>query len=67
MRGSGVSASAGGGWGSGGKVSISRHMQGGSGGGAHSARRFLQFFNKNNAFLGIFRLKFCFKACSDNS
>jgi len=25
---------------------------------APSARRFLQFFNKNNAFLGMFRLKF---------
>jgi len=30
----------------------------GSGGGAPSARRFLRFFNKNNAFLGMFKLKF---------
>jgi len=30
----------------------------GSGGGAPSTRRFFQFFNKNNAFLG---LNFCFK------
>jgi len=29
-----------------------------SGGCAPSARRFLRFFNKNNAFLGIFMLKF---------
>jgi len=29
--------------------------------GALSARRFLRFFNKNNALLGIFRLKFCLK------
>jgi len=29
-----------------------------SGGGAPSARRFLRFFNKSNAFLGIFRLKY---------
>jgi len=33
----------------------------GCGGGAPSARQFLQFLNKNNAFLGIFRLKFLLK------
>jgi len=32
--------------------------EGGSGGETPSARRFLRFFNKNNVFLGIFRLKF---------
>jgi len=31
---------------------------GGSGSGAPSAQQFLQFFNKDNAFLGIFKLKF---------
>jgi len=29
-----------------------------------STRRFLRYFNKINAFLGI---NFCFKTCSDNS
>jgi len=33
----------------------------GSGGRAHSVWQFLQFFNKNKTFLGIFRLKFLLK------
>jgi len=41
-----------------------RRKQGGLGGGAPSAGRFLRFFNKNNAFLDIFSLNFCFKTCS---
>jgi len=48
-----------GGWvgGSGGEAP-SKERQGRLGNGALSVRRFLRFFNKNNAFLGIFRLKF---------
>jgi len=39
---------------SGGESPSRRSEARGSKGGATSARRFLQFFNKNNAFLGIY-------------
>jgi len=53
---------AGGQWGSGGKASAAGGNE--SGGGAPGARRFLRFFNKNNAYLG---LNLCFNTCSDKS
>jgi len=54
----GVWGPAAGCWGSGDKQSLQLLEARGFRGVFFSARRFLQFFNKNNAFLGIFRPKF---------
>jgi len=56
-RGSGTKALAARGWESGGNKSSQPPEARESGGGALSDERFLQFFNKNNAFLCIYRLK----------
>jgi len=53
--------------GGGGGLKTSQPKARGSGGGASSARRFWQFFNKNNAFLCIFRPKQSLKSNNNSS